>query len=180
MPKSERQVTYEALRTALIRSELDKDLFPINFEEADIKSVDVKIREIRKENPDLKIMLGDINHYAEKILLTTSKKGLKETHRVFSNNTRRYWCQSLGIEPRTGSNQGQSFDKESEKSYGTSCLLTVEQSIKMFCYLLRFRISQGNEERIPLDEFKDIAVVVFLGFLDKGKKECIWTLNDVS
>ncbi|BAZ85774.1 hypothetical protein [Dolichospermum compactum] len=179
--KSERQVRYEGLRSALIQSGLGKSLFPLNLEGKDIKSVDVKIREIKNSNPDLKIMLGDINFYAEKILLCTTKKSLAETHRIFATNTRRYWCQYLGIEPRVESNQGQNAGKEKgddNKSYGINCLLNVEQSIQMFCYLLRFRISVGNEERIPLEKFTDLATLIFLDFLEKGKKECVWALDD--
>lgn len=178
--KSDRQIRYESLRSALIQSGLDENLFPLNFEGKDIKSIDVRIREVKNSNPDLKIMLGDLNYYAEKVLLTTSKKGLSETHRVFSSNTRRYWCEYLGIEPRIESNQGQSRERSDNKSWGGNCFLSIEQAIQMLCYLLRFRISQSGEEKISLEDFQDLAVVVLLDFLQSGKKECVWALEDIS
>jgi len=180
--KSERQVKYEFLRDSLIQSGLQRKLFPLNFQGKDIISLDVNLRKIKEENPDLKLMLGDINFYAEKVLLCTAKKGLKETHKVFSANTRRYWCEYIGVEPRVESNQGQYFGKEkseeSAKSYGTNCLLTVDQAIKMICYLLRFRLSVGHEAKTPLDEFQDLATVVFLDLLQRGRAEVIWALDD--
>lgn len=180
--KSERQLKYEFFRESLIQSGLPRKLFPPNFRGKDIKSIDVNLRKIKEENPDLKLMLGDINFYAEKVLLCTAKKGLKDTHKVFSANTRRYWCEYIGVEPRVESNQGQYFGKEkieeSAKSYGTNCLLTVDQAIKMICYLLRFRLSVGHEAKTPLDEFQDLSTVVFLDFLQRGRAEVIWALDD--
>jgi len=180
--KSKRQEKYEFLRESLIQSGLPRKLFPPNFQGKDIISLDVNLRKIKEENPDLKLMLGDINFYAEKVLLCTAKKGLKETHKVFSANTRRYWCEYIGVEPRVESNQGQYFGKEkseeSAKSYGTNCLLTVDQAIKMICYLLRFRLSVGHEAKTPLDEFQDLATVVFLDLLQRGRAEVIWALDD--
>jgi hypothetical protein len=182
--KSERQLKYELFRESLIQSGLDRKLFPINFQGKDIKSLDVNLRKIKEDNPELKIMLGDINFYSERVLLCTAKKGLKDTHKVFSANTRRYWCEYIGVDPRVESNQGQYFGKEkleeSAKSYGTNCLLTVEQAIKMICYLLRFRLSVGHEAKTPLDEFQDLGTVVFLDLLQRGRAEVIWALNDSS
>ena len=176
--KSERQLKYEFLRESLIQSGLLRNLFPVNFQ-----GKDVSLRKIKEDNPDLKIMLGDINFYSEKVLLCTAKKGLKGTHKVFSANTRRYWCGYIGVEPRIESNQGQYFGKkkveESARSYGANCLLTVDQAIKLICYLLRFRLSVGHEAKMPLDEFQDLGTVVFLDlFLQRGRMECIWVLND--
>lgn len=180
--KSERQEKYEFLRESLIQSGLPRKLFPVNFQGKDIKSLDVNLRKIKEENPDLKIMLGDINFYSERVLLCTAKKGLRDTHKVFSANTRRYWCEYIGVEPRVESNQGQYFGKEkveeSAKSYGTNCLLTVDQAIKLICYLLRFRLSVGNEAKTPLDEFQDLGTVVFLDLLQRGRMESIWVLDD--
>lgn len=181
--KSERQLKYEFFRESLIQSGLPRKLFPVNFQGKDIKSIDVKLRQVKEDNPDLKLMLGDINIYAEKVLSCTAKKGLKDTHKVFSANTRRYWCEYIGVEPRVESNQGQYFGKEkseeSAKSYGTNCLLTVDQVIKLICYLLRFRLSVGNEAKTPLEEFQDLATVVFLDIIQRGRMECIWALDDV-
>ena len=178
--KSERQIKYESFREFLIQSGLPCELFPLNFQ----KEIDVTLRKFKEDNPELLFMLGDINFYAERILLCTAKKGLKETHKVFSANTRRYWCTTIGVEPRGESNQGQYFGKqkleESAKSYGTNCLLTIDQAIKLICYLLRFRVSVGHEAKTPLAEFQDLATVVFLDFLQKGKLECIWALDDAS
>jgi hypothetical protein len=176
--KSERLVKYEFLRESLIQSGLLRNLFPVNFQ-----GKDASLRKIKEDNPDLKIMLGDINIYAEKVLLCTAKKGLGGTHKVFSANTRRYWCGYIGVEPRIESNQGQYFGKEkveeSARSYGANCLLTVDQAIKLICYLLRFRLSVGHEAKMPLDEFQDLGTVVFLDlFLQRGRMECIWVLND--
>lgn len=176
--KSERLVKYEFLRESLIQSGLLRNLFPVNFQ-----GKDASLRKIKEDNPDLKIMLGDINFYSEKVLLCTAKKGLKGTHKVFSANTRRYWCEYIGVEPRIESNQGQYFGKtkleESARSYGANCLLTVDQAIKLICYLLRFRLSVGHEAKMPLDEFQDLGTVVFLDlFLQRGRMECIWVLND--
>ena len=180
--KSERQVKYEFLRESLIQSGLPRNLFPLNFQGKDIKSIDVSLRKIKEDNPDLKIMLGDINIYAEKVLLCTAKKGLKGTHKVFSANTRRYWCGYIEVEPRIENNQGQYFGKEkteeSARSYGSNCLLTVDQAIKLICYLLRFRLSVGHEAKMPLGEFQDLGTVVFLDLLQRGRMECIWVLDD--
>jgi hypothetical protein len=175
--KSERLVKYEFLRESLIQSGLLRNLFPVNFQ-----GKDASLRKIKEDNPDLKIRLGDINFYSEKVLLCTAKKGLKGTHKVFSANTRRYWCEYIGVEPRIESNQGQYFGKtkleESARSYGANCLLTVDQAIKLICYLLRFRLSVGHEAKMPLDEFQDLGTVVFLDLLQRGRMECIWVLND--
>ena len=180
--KSERQLKYEFFRKPLIQSGLPRKLFPLNFQGKDIKSIDVNLRKIKENNPDLKIMLGDINFYSERVLLCTAKKGLKDTHKVFSANTRRYWCEYIKVEPRVESNQGQYFGKEkleeSAKSYGTNCLLTVDQAIKLICYLLRFRLSVGHEAKTPLDEFQDLGTVVFLDLLQRGRAEVIWALDD--
>lgn len=180
--KSDRQLKYEFLRESLIQSGLPRNLFPINFQGKDIKSIDGNLRKTKEENPDLKLMLGDINFYSERVLLCTAKKGLKDTHKVFSANTRRYWCEYIKVEPRVESNQGQYFGKEkleeSAKSYGTNCLLTIDQAIKLICYLLRFRLSVGHEAKTPLDEFQDLATVVFLDLLQRGRAEVIWALDD--
>ena len=177
--KSERQLKYEFFREFLIQSGLPRELFP-----KDIKSIDVTLRKFKEDNPELLFMLGDINFFSERILLCTAKKGLTKTHKVFSANTRRYWCTTIGVEPRVESNQGQYFGKEkleeSAKSYGTNCLLTIDQTIQLLCYLLRFRLSVGHEAKTPLAEFLDLATVVFLDFLQKGKVECIWALDDAS
>ena len=180
--KSERQLKYEFFRESLIQSGLPRKLFPLNFQGKDIKSLDVNLRKIKEDNPELKIMLGDINFYSERVLLCTAKKGLKDTHKVFSANTRRYWCEYIKVEPRVESNQGQYFGKEkleeSAKSYGTNCLLTVDQAIKLICYLLRYRHSVGHEAKTPLDEFQDLGTVVFLDLLQRGRAEVIWALDD--
>ncbi|MBO1059256.1 MAG: hypothetical protein HEQ27_23215 [Dolichospermum sp. JUN01] len=172
--KSDRQINYEGLRAIVIRTGLSEELFPLG--EADINSVDPILREIKNQNPELKIMLGDINLYAEKILLCTSKKSLDETHRVFTTETRRYWCQQVGIEPRAETNQGQKAGSCNKKSYGINCLLTVEQAIRMFCFYLRFGVAP--ELKIPIEEFQDLGIVIFLDFLERGKRETIWALDD--
>ena len=174
--KSQRQVNYEGFRAKLIKSGLERDLFPLNGAPP-IESLDVKIREIKSHNPNLRILLGDINFYAEKILLVTSKKTLKSTHKIFATETRRYWCQTVGIEPRSEYNQGKrESDDEDKKSYGTNCLLTIEQSIKLFCCYLRFRLN--GESKTPLEEFEDVSAMVLLNFLENSKKESVWALDD--
>jgi hypothetical protein len=72
--KSERQLKYEFFRELLIQSGLPRELFPLNFQK-----IDVTLRKFKEDNPELLFMLGDINFYAERILLCTAKKGLKET-----------------------------------------------------------------------------------------------------
>lgn len=183
--KSDKQVRYEAFRSDLIKGGLDKKIFPMTFGGVDIKSLDPKIRKIKEENPDLRIMLGDINFYAEQVLLCTSKKTLQKTHVVLATETRRYWCEQIGIDARVDSNQGKRLNVDGEeenvgwrKSYGINCLLTVDQTIQMFCYYLRLRLP--DREKVPIRDLEDIGTVILLSFLEKCRKEVICALDDNS
>ncbi len=173
--KSDRQKKYEEYSLAIIKMGI-ANIFPAK----DVRIAEQNLKNIKEKNPNLKVLLGDVNFYAEKFLFCTSKATLKETHSVFTTETRRYWCQSVGIEPRIETNQGK--DKrtgklgEVKKSYNNNCLLTIDQSVDMLCCYLRFKIAQ--ESKTPIKEFHDLGIAVFLDFLAKGKCEILWILED--
>jgi hypothetical protein len=177
--KSERQTIYESYVRTLLRSEKppSKVIFSIS-ENDDVESREREVRKIQKENPDIKIPLGYINFYCEEYLLATSKDTLKDTHSVFKTETRRYWCQQMGIEPGLEVNQGKNRrGTRSSGSYSFHCLLTVEQAIKMFCCYIRYKIEP--ESKTPIGTFEDLGIAAFLDFRNKSKIQEIYVLEEV-
>ncbi|MCF2150314.1 hypothetical protein IQ276_028555 [Desmonostoc muscorum LEGE 12446] len=112
-----------------------------------------------KNHKKVFILWGDIVSYLENKLYISSKKTLKKTHKIYSRETFKYWCDRSGVKPRKRFQQILTEQKMSD-----ACIVTLDEAIMLFNHAIRFKLDLGKEPGLELTDFNEISKIFLAHF----------------